>query len=169
MAGKRLGKFFPRGKAKAATSQDSDQSEGVAAAQDGAVCENNIHAADKPSPTEQEVVDEKSSKEQTTVSQDDPETSPPTEVIAQQQEPSTLALNSHPVTPERDLPQRRGSTRSNSNGNGTEFQSHLRKVTASLVDILDQMSNPSSTATPAGSTKGEREPTREREPTLLFF
>lgn len=41
---------------------------------------------------------------------------------------------------------------------GSEFQTHLRKVTANLVDILDQMSNAggSATSSPPGSSKGER-------------
>ena len=40
----------------------------------------------------------------------------------------------------------------------SEFQTHLRKVTANLVDILDQMSNAggSVTSSPPGSSRGER-------------
>ena len=81
--------------------------------------------------------------------------------------PNTISqsLKSHPVTPDRSgglspvgasSSSPAGSNSANGNvsrspSNG-DFQNHLRKVTANLVDILDQISTSGSTA---GSSKGK--------------
>lgn len=80
--------------------------------------------------------------------------------------PPFSSLSSHPVTPDRDHSPHHaqkpsggssssggGSGRGGAAGNG-EFQAHLKKVTASLVDLLDQMSTNSASTSPAGSTRG---------------
>ena len=84
--------------------------------------------------------------------------------------PSLPTLSSHPVTPDRpgvSSPQAGSSTPSGSRPplpptsspqkHGSEFQTHLRKVTANLVEILDQMSHNDSSvnSSPPGSSKGK--------------
>ena len=67
---------------------------------------------------------------------------------------------SHPVTPSPDKTRRSVSTpvvsNGKANGESNDIQSHLRKVTANLVDMLDTMSNSTQT-TPAGSSQGTRD------------
>jgi hypothetical protein len=94
-------------------------------------------------------------------------TPPPSDVSTTPVRSAGTSLASHPVTPQRQppsnrrtsslptaMPSRPPNSQVNA-GNGNDLQTHLRKVTANLVDILDSMSTGNSAnTTPAGSSKG---------------
>ena len=95
--------------------------------------------------------------------------------------PGSVGMQSHPITPDSPRPltspdtsaftgsrvgvspgltmsSQRSPAPSSSASPGSEFQTHLRKVTANLVDLLDQISNSagSSTNSPPGSSQGKK-------------
>lgn len=67
------------------------------------------------------------------------------------------SMSISPATPARTMNNNNNNSNSNKSSpdtNGSEIQSHLRKVTANLVDILDQMSNAGSSVSGKDPQKG---------------